>query len=482
MNTTFGFPKAPISASEKLLASFPSFKLSEAMTVNDIVKVLSDGTIRKLVPVAFATPVAGTGSATPISTSAARLTDTTFVVAYAVSGTYAVVIGTVVDNIVSFGTPVTFSSTTGVVTLARLTDTSFVLGYSYTSSGVYCRVGTVSGTTISLAGTPVATGLWGTTGQGYCISALSSTSFVFFGYNGSTNAQAGKIGIISSGTTITFGAEATIATTGTATSIFSVEALTATTFVAIWRLNDNRTSYAVIGVVTGNAISSLGTRVTHKAMTSSVSDPIEVTRLTDTTFVTSHSRTDTISCVKIGTVTGTDIAWGTEVDFYTGFNLSSRALVALSATSFLIAYNQSTGYLRVCTVSGNVITLGTQTVFSTTNAFPHAGCILKNNLVALIGGTAGQWETVIVCPSSVGVTVENSALPILGFLQESGLPNQVKRVATVGNTISSLSGLTTGSKHYFNIGTGNGVNTALTTSPIAGTALSDKKLLIDRGA
>lgn len=159
---------------------------------------------------------------------------------------------------------------------------------------------------------------------------------------------------------ITYGSEYVF---NTATSYYtSTASLNGTTFVAVYQDtgNSNRGT-AIIGTVSGTTISYGSEYVFHSSGTTYCN----VIRLTDTSFVVVFRGASNYGRARIGTVSGTVITYGTEFVFYTGsttYTCASR----LSDTSFVVAYTGGFSYGRskVCTVLGTDISAGSEYTFN----------------------------------------------------------------------------------------------------------------------
>ena len=147
--------------------------------------------------------------------SADKLDSTHVVVAYADSSSNGkVVIGTISDKQITWGTAVTFNAaSTNYISVVALTSTSFVVVYRDEGNSNYgtAIAGTVSGTTITLGS---ETTFWTTDYASYTdVCRLDDTHF-FVGFQGNDGANLYPRSVVGSvsGTTITFGTVVTVNT------------------------------------------------------------------------------------------------------------------------------------------------------------------------------------------------------------------------------------------------------------------------------
>ena len=213
------------------------------------------------------------------------------------------------------------------------------------------------------------------------VTNLTSTNFVGITAEAIADTATGKVnpkgGVASSvaniAPTMPFGSEYVF---NAGTSIYTSMAFdpnNAKKFVAVYRDTSNSNyGTAIVGTVSGNSI-SYGPEVVFysgtTAWTSIAFDPN-----TSGKFVVSYMDGTSGGSACVGTVSGTNITFGTAVVFETSeANYSTIAFDPSTAGKFIITYliGISTGNAIVGTVSGTSITFGTTAVFEAAKAeFP----------------------------------------------------------------------------------------------------------------
>jgi len=272
----------------------------------------------------------------------------------------------------SFGSPATFiSGNSYFQDAAKLTGNQFVVVYGEGSSDhiTKARVASVTGTSISYGTAKELV----TTTKDYEVevAGLSSNTFVVAWRDGSSGGKvaAGTV----SDTEITFGDVQTF-DSNTILNI-EIEALNSNKFVVAYR--DSATpnkGQAVVGSVSDTTI-TLGS----EANFNNISDlggisGTSIAVLSPTTVVVSHhisksgSANDLYGYSVVGTVSGNSITFGALQIFDPSGGGAMTASVALSSSSFLLAYDirdgdNFPGFVRVATVSGTNITFGSTTQF-----------------------------------------------------------------------------------------------------------------------
>jgi len=246
----------------------------------------------------------------------------------------------ITDTVISYGAEYEFNAvTTDYISCAALDSTHFVVGYRDAGGGNFghAKIGVVTGNAIAYGAEYEFNAA--TTNYISC-AALDATHFVV-GYRddgGDTFGHA-KIGVVSSGDEIAYGAEYEF--NAAATTNISCAALDSTNFVVGYQDAGGDTfGHAKIGVVTGNAIAYGAEYEFNAAATSYIS----CAALDATHFVVGYRDAggDTFGHAKIGVVTGNAIAYGAEYEFNAAatFYISCAAL---DATHFVVGYRDAGG-------------------------------------------------------------------------------------------------------------------------------------------
>ena len=206
------------------------------------------------------------------------------------------------------------------------------------------------------------------------ISALSASKFIVM-YTVSVSSYHGyaKIGEVA-GNVVTYGSsyEFLNATTNfDTTSNKYVAALTDSKAVLVYRNGPaSNKGYALIADVTGTAL-AYGSQY---EFSDSALYHVAVARLNDTQFIVAYqdSSDSNKGKIRIGSVAGTVITYGTAIDLVdSGESASYMSIVALSDSKFVIGFRDGTGdqygVVKIGTVSGSDITLGSSYQFNGTN-------------------------------------------------------------------------------------------------------------------
>jgi len=281
-------------------------------------------------------------------------------------------VGTVSGTTITYGNEYTYNSaTTYYAKVAALDSTHFVVGYRDSGGDTYghAKIGTVSGSTISYGNeytyNSAAT-------SEISVVVLDSTHFVV-GYQDSGGDTYGhaKIGTVS-GSTITYGDEYTF--NSAATIYIAAATLDSSHFVVSYR-DDGGDDYgcARVGTVSGTSISYGSEATFNSAITISTT----VTALDSTHFVVGYRDYggDNYAHAKVGTVSGSAIAYGGEYTFNPAVNTGGISVVALDTTHFVVSYRDyggdTYGHAKLGTVSGSTITYGSESTFNSADTVTY---------------------------------------------------------------------------------------------------------------
>jgi len=277
-------------------------------------------------------------------------------------------VGTVSGSDITFGAAHEWLSTNypDWTSVAKIDSTHFVLCYEDKSDSDHgtARIGTVSGTDITFGAeaefvTGAGVGTWGLE-----VAVLDSTHFVVCYSDGSdSNHGAAKIGHVT-GTSISFGAKTDFQPSSVVNGVSCAD-LDSTHFVVCYTDGGaSNAGTAKLGTVAGTSITfSAGKLYTTGTGVSSEKD-VTCTGLDSTRFVVCYrdAADSNHGTAKVGTVSGTDITFGAENEFLTSAAGPGWMNVrAMGSTKFAFAYKDETAamtYVVVGTVSGTDITFG----------------------------------------------------------------------------------------------------------------------------
>ncbi|MFA6336440.1 MAG: hypothetical protein WCX23_00500 [Candidatus Paceibacterota bacterium] len=293
--------------------------------------------------------------------SVAALSDTQFAIAYhdCSPGYGTSIIGESSDNIISYFNETVFNAAPSeYVSISALDNSRFVIAYS--DSGILNQGAAVVGTVSPYDEAYLFND--GSTGA-VSVAALDDSRFVA-AYSDTSNGEYGTaiIGNVSGDNVITFGSEYVF---NAAKSLYvSVAALDDSRFVAAYqRSDDGSYGVAVIGTVSGNTISYGLKYIFNPAWTYNIS----VSVLSNNSFaaVYQDGGNSYYGTAAIGTVSGTDIAFGSEYVFKSS-NTRYISSTALDSSRFVVAYQEypsEYGKSIIGTVSGNTIVYGSEVSF-----------------------------------------------------------------------------------------------------------------------
>lgn len=204
----------------------------------------------------------------------------------------------------------------------------------------------------------------------YVVSApLSSGQFVV-AYTDTADANHGtaKIGNVS-GTNITYGAESEFRNNGS-TNVGSVASISSSGFVVVYKdVIDSSHGIARIGSVSGDTITSYGARAKYLAASATYNSASVLSSGNFGKFVVGYSDggDSDHGKVRIGSISGTTITYGTEATFYSAETVSNVSVAALSESQFVVAYVDDVtnhyGRAKIGTVSGTTVTFGDEAIF-----------------------------------------------------------------------------------------------------------------------
>lgn len=257
--------------------------------------------------------------------------------------------GTVIS---SYGTAVNVvgnssSQSGGPQSIAMLDSTHFVVSYYNNNDTLsYCRVGSVSGTTITLgtansfSGNP-ASGLY------QPIAPISSSSFFVCFNNGGNDKQARVASV--SGTTITYGTASTFNNDTHSSNNIASFPIDSTHIGVTWISGgggDGGAIYVVIGVISGTTISSWGT-ATSVGVTAANGANLSAASIDASNYILAYTLgSNSRATASLGTISGTTPTLDTGVEFDTEaidtsiMNTASTAL--LDSTHFVQVWKRGT--------------------------------------------------------------------------------------------------------------------------------------------
>jgi len=309
-----------------------------------------------------------------------------------------------------FGAEAEFLAADGALYTAveALSATKFILAYRDGADGSKgtAKVGTVSGADVTFG----AEHEFNAATTAYvALATLGADKFVVAYEDwGDSRHGTAKVGTVS-GTDITFGAEREFLSTGTATHI-NLDALDSTRFVVAYKDDpDSGHGTAKVGTVSGTDI-TFGADAEFTSSGGAESN--SVATLSATKFVVAYQdgADSNHGTAKVGTVSGTDITFGAEAEFLAANGAHRIAAVALGEAKFVVAYRDSSdsnhGTAKVGAVAGTAITFGAEAEFkSDGQADPLAMAAMGPSTVIVIwADTSGNGVAKVGTVSGTGIT------------------------------------------------------------------------------
>jgi len=470
----------PAGAGGKQVSFVASGTIGNGVTV----ALKADGTVE-----AVSGRDGGTGTATifeggiTLDTSiACDPTNNVIVVGYrdnGIGGYGTAVVGTVSGTSISFGTPVLYAGslqTDFTTTVFDANSGKFVISYrSGANNYGYSVVGTVSGTSISF-GTPVVFNSANTQYFAGTYDSTNNKTIVCFSDRGTTYPTA-IVGTVS-GTSISFGAKGVLASVDGKFDPSSVAFDSASNkVIGAYKNNSNSYGYAAVGTVSGTSI-SFGTAVEFNS-----NDTRSITAVFDSTnnkVVLAYWDADPVDIgyAIVGTVSGTSISFGTEVQIQVGtFSYTSGAFDA-SVGKVAIVYknnqNNNFGTLISGTVSGTSITFEAPVVYENANSQYNTAVYDSNNqtiFIAYQDGINGSKGT------AIGYQHPFSTNTSFIGITDAAISNAASGSVTIKGGISTnVTGLTANSTYYVQT---DGTLSTTTSTVLAGKALSSTSINLD---
>jgi len=302
------------------------------------------------------------------------LDSTRFLVAWSkgVGDGLSAVVGVLSGGVISFGAALTTigpSSTYSAVALAALSPTKAVLvaektfsgvtlvGYVLTVSGLDVTVGAASANLLSTTPTNFNMAMCALDASTVLLACGEATAAPPFG-------SAARVGTVS-GTDITWGAATAFNSAGRTTLVDVCKMTAAAAVVAFNDVEAGNEGHACVLTVSGTAVAAGGEAVFATGSFSVAH--IAIVGLDSSRFAVAwgggpdNQKGD----MKVGTVAGADITFGSTQQFMTTTTLTLVKLAKLGANRLSLVYGDSTGadtgYFVECAVSGDTVLFGSAT-------------------------------------------------------------------------------------------------------------------------
>ena len=362
-----------------------------------------------------------------------------------------VVVGTVSGNSISFGTVVTFASaaTDYISTMYDPDSGKVVIAYGSADYG-NAIVGTVSGTSISF-GTPV---VFVTSTQARYMSLtydLNSNKVVLF-YRVGTDSGKGKarVGTVS-GTSISFGTEVVFNNGYTEECSSTFDSTNNKVVVAFLDGSNSDYGTAIVGTVSGTNI-SFGSEVVFNSNTTNQISAVFDTANNKVVIAYFALNNSSYGTAIVGTISGTAISFGSQVVFNAASTHHVSAVFDSANGKVVIGYrdvgNSSYGTAIAGTVSGTSISFATESVFESAYSAWVDAIYDSTNSKVVFGfrdeGNSNKGTGVVFQVGSTNLTASN----FVGTSTKAYTNGQTATIAVQGGLSTNQTGLTIGSTYY----------------------------------
>lgn len=450
------------------------------------VSVVGETSISQDIPLGSSTAFNSSGYSQETATAVNPYNKNVFVVVYkdqANSGRGTAVAGEISGSSIVFGTPVVFSSVANSyrlfpsISFDPNTEGSFVVTYTnYSNDDGQAVVGSISGTSLSFgSATTFATGSASYTSVSF--DPTTANKFVI-GYNHYTGSHYASciVGTVS-GTSISFGSEYQAYSAHTAyNKIHHVP--NSSNFIFMWSAqNSPYPSYAKVGVVSGTSI-SFGSQATISS-TEALELNFDFDPNDSSKFVTVFKNSSNYGSSIVGSVSGSSLSFGTAVVYNSG--LSYSADIAHNPTTsgqYIVVYRDTTaakGQSYIGTRSGTSLTYSGPQQWENANASNISIAYVKNAkaVISYTKPSVGASILVQLAGSIPNLTSTN----YIGIADADYSDGSTATIQVAGAVDDAQTSLTPAQKYYVQ------TDGSLDTTPadpevFAGTAISSTQLII----
>ena len=470
-----------------------NFVASGAIANGQTVVINTDGTVGIVTLSGSATPSAGTpavfnsGATEMYEACTFDSTNGKVIIAYRDndnSNYGTAIVGTVSGSSITFGSEVVFESatTTEISLTYDSTNERVVIAYRDVGNSNYgtAIVGTVSGTSISF-GTAVVFESANSEG----ISAIfdSTNGKVVIAYKDAGNSEYGTaiVGTVS-GTSISFGSAVVFESAQTENSSATFDSTNGKVVIAYTDGGNSDYGTAIVGTVSGTSI-SFGTAAVFESATTSYASATYDSTNGKVVIAYRDEGNSNHGTAIVGTVSSTSISFGSAVTFNSANSSYIGATFDSANGKVVIAYrddgNSDYGTAIIGTVSGTSISFGSEVVFeSAVSTYINITYDSTNEKAVIAYRDAGNsnYGTSVVFSATqqtTNLTTEN----YIGIAAEAISNTATGKINIIGGVNTGQTGLTTAQTYYVQ-NNGTLATSAGNPSVVAGTAISDTKVLI----
>ena len=459
------------------------FVATGTLSSGQTVALKTDGTVEAITAIPEAgTPVVFESASTTHISATFDSTNNKVVIAYQDGGNSyygTAIVGTVSGTSISFGTPTVFESGTVYYTSTVYDSTNNRVVIAYTDGGNSlfgtAIVGTVSGTSISF-GTAVvfesATSLY----DSATFDSTNGKIVIAYRDGGNANYGTAVVGTVS-GTSISFGTAVVFESAAITSISATFDSTNNKVVIAYSDAGNSSYGTAIVGTVSGTAI-SFGTPVVFASATNSDNSATYDSTNGKVVIAYKDGGNSSFGTAIVGTVSGTSISFGTAVVFESASTNSISATYDSTSGKVVIAYanvgNSNYGTAIVGTVSGTAISFGTEVVFeSATSTYISAVYDSTNNRVVIAYTDGGN----SLFGTGVIFSLDGSNNTSFIGITDAAISSAASGSVTIKGGISTnVTGLTANSTYYVQ---SDGTLSTASSSVLAGKALSATSINLD---
>lgn len=454
------------------------FVASGTLSSGQTVVLNSDGTVEA---VGATTVPSSVGTATTFDTGYARFTSATYdsgnnkvVVAYSDGGNSSygtAVVGTVSGTSISFGTPVVFEAAVVSWVSIVYAETSGKVVISYVDGGNSSYgtaiVGTVSGTSISFGTAAVYHSV--TVGEQTSTYSSHADKVIVWYQNGSDSSKGYASSGVVSGTSITFASNTLIENAGSVDFLSVIAVPNSNTVVFSYRYNVANNGYSWNWTISGTGFTS-----NNYALFSGT--PLYISTVWDSSankMILAYRKGElsNYGVSYVADVTATDVTFGTEVVFNSGTTIYTSTVFDQNINKPIILYqdisNSGYGTLRIGTVSGTSISFGSEFVFNNSDTLYNSAVYSTTDEKIVIAYA----DDVLFAKGAVFTPsyVQSNSADFIGITAEAISNTATGAVNVYGGINEAQTGLTIGSDYYVQA---NGSLSTTASSVKVGQAIS----------
>ena len=470
----------PAGAGGKQVDFVASGTLGSGVTV----ALRADGTVEAVgvTPEGAGTAVVFESASSSYISATYDSTNNKVVIAYIDAGNSSygtAIVGTVSGTSISFGTAVVFESASSNYISATYDSTNGKIVIAYKDQGNSsfgtAIVGTVSGTSISF-GTAV---VFQSGNSNYNSATYDSTNNkVVIASANWDNSRFGTaiVGTVS-GTAISFGTAVVFESAQSDYISATYDSTNGKVVIAYRDAGNSSYGTAIVGTVSGTAI-SFGTPVVFESASSSYISATYDSTNNKVVIAYSDAGNSSYGTAIVGTVSGTAISFGTAVVFESAQSAYISATYDSTNGKVVIAYrdagNSSYGTAIVGTVSGTSISFGTAVVFeSASSSYISATYDSTNGKIVIAYKDQGNSSFGTAVVYSLASSNNTSFIGITDAAISSAASGSV---TIKGGISTNVTGLTANSTYYVQ---SDGTLSTASSSVLAGKALSSTSINLD---